>query len=357
MRVAFVSMYTLHTRDTPAIRRRTRLIDLLAQSSHEVIVLCSQWWDGDHPEFEQEGINYRAVESEFSRGRFAAKLPFALRKESPDIVHIPNTPARLARAAKPTCRLLRIPMVVNWWASGPDDSNSDCESVASNADRIVVPSETVKTTVREYGAAESAVTVIPEGLHFSLIESAPVKEDFDLVYSRHLDEHANVETFLLALAELREQEWSAAVIGDGPSKADIERTASDLRIRDQVTFLGRLKDQDRVAVLKGAHVFAQTAEREPFATNLLWALGCGCVGIAEYQVESAAHELVEEKSRLPGTRGSMVSDPQELADEIVAAGDLDHRTSDDEYEQYDYSKMREQYVTCYRGAINDFGLF
>jgi len=131
MRVAFVSMYTLHTRDTPAIRRRTRLIDLLAQSSHEVIVLCSQWWDGDHPEFEQEGINYRAVESEFSRGRFAAKLPFALRKESPDIVHIPNTPARLARAAKPTCRLLRIPMVVNWWASGPDDSNSDCESVAS----------------------------------------------------------------------------------------------------------------------------------------------------------------------------------------------------------------------------------
>ena len=357
MRVAFVSMYTLHTRDTPAIRRRTRLIDLLAQSSHEVIVLCSQWWDGDHPEFEQEGINYRAVESEFSRGRFAAKLPFALRKESPDIVHIPNTPARLARAAKPTCRLLRIPMVVNWWARGPDDSNSDCESVASNADRIVVPSETVKTTVREYGAAESAVTVIPEGLNFSMIESAPVKDDFDLVYSRHLDEYANVETFLLALAELREQEWSAAVIGDGPSKADVERTASDLRIRDQVTFLGKLTDQERVAVLKGAHVFAQTAEREPFATNLLWALGCGCVGIAEYQVESAAHELVDEKSRLPGTRGSMVSDPQELADEIIAAEEMDHRTVNPNYEQYDHDPVTDQYIDCYEQTVEDYGFF
>jgi hypothetical protein len=357
MRVAFVSMYTLHTRDTPAIRRRTRLIDLLSQSSHEVTVLCSRWWDGDHPEFEQEGISYRAVESEFSRGRFAAKLPFALRKESPDIVHIPNTPARIARAAKPTCRLLRIPMVVNWWAKRPDDSTGDTKSVASNADRIIVPSQTVETTVRELGAAESSVTVIPEGLNFSLIESAPVSDDYDLVYSRHLDEYANVETFLLGLAELRDQEWSAAVIGDGPAVDDIKRTASDLRIGDQVAFLGTLTDQKRVSVLKGAHVFAQTAEREPFATNLLWALACGCVGIAEYQVESAAHELVEEKSRLPGTRGHLVSDPQELADDIVAASDDEHRTVDEEYEQYDYSKMLDQYVTAYRGAINEFGLF
>jgi glycosyltransferase involved in cell wall biosynthesis len=357
MRVAFVSMYTLHTRDTPAIRRRTRLIDLLSQSSHEVVVLCSQWWDGNHSEFEQEGISYRAVDTDFSRGRFAAKLPFALRKEAPDIVHIPNAPARLARAAKPTCRLLRVPMVVNWWAAGPDDSRGDCKSVASNADRIIVPSQTVKTTVREHGAAESAVTVIPEGLNFSLIESAPVKDEFDLVYSRHLDEYANVETFLLALAELREQSWSAAVIGDGPSRSDIERTARDLRIRDQVTFLGTLTDTERVSVLKGAHVCAQTAEREPFATNLLWALACGCVGIAEYQVDSAAHELVEEKSRLPGTRGSLVSDPQELADEIVAATDDNHRTTDEAYKKYDYSKMLDQYVTCYRGTVDDFGLF
>lgn len=357
MRIAFVTMDTHHTREGPAIWRRTRLIRLLSQTDHEVVVCCRRWWDGDHPTFEQDGINYRAVGSEDSVGRFVSKLPFALRAESPDVVHIPNSPARVVRAAKPVCQLLRIPIVVDWWAPTDDDARSDYKRAAKKADRLIVPSEMVKTTVREYGASASAISKIPEGLDYSLIESAPTNEEFDLVYSRYLDQDANVETFLLALAELREKDWSAAIIGNGPAATDIERTARDLRIRDRVSFLGELTDEQRVAVLKGAHVFAQTAEREPYATNLLWALACGCVGIAEYQVESAAHELVEEKSRLPDTRGELVSTPQELADEIVAAGALEHRTIDPQYEQYDYNEIRKQYVTCYRTAIENYGWF
>ena len=357
MRVAFISMHTHHTRDTPAIRRRMRLIRLLSQTDHEVVVLCSRWWDGDHSTFEQDGISYRAVDGTFSTNRFVAKLPLALRTAAPDVVHIPNTPARHARAAKPVCRLLRVPLVVDWWVVGDNDNNTDCRRVASNANRIITPSQTVETVVREYGAAETAVSVIPEGLDFSLIESAPVNDEFDLVYSRHLDSHANAETFLLALAELRDREWSAAIIGNGAAASDIERTARDLRIRDSVSFLGELGDEQRVAVLKGAHVFAQTAEQEPFATNLLWGLACGCVGIAEYQTDSAAHELIEEKSRLRETRGELVSTPQEFADAIVAAGALDHRTIDPAYERYSYDTIVERYLTCYRQAIDNYGLF
>ena len=356
MRVAFVSMHTHHPRDTPGIRRRTRLIQLLSHTDHEVVVLCSRWWDGDHPTFEQDGISYRAVDGDFSTNRFVAKLPLAIRRADPDVVHMPNTPARHARAAKAVCRLLRVPLVVDWWAVGDDDSDNDCRRVASKADRIIAPSQTVETVVREYGAAESTISVIPDGLDFSLIESAPVNDEFDLVYSRQLDSHANAETFLLALAELRDRDWSAAIIGNGDAASDIERTARDLRIRDRVSFLGELGDQQRVAVLKGAHVFAQTAEQEPFATNLLWGLACGCVGIAEYQTDSAAHELIEEKSRLAETRGELVSTPQEFADEIVAAGSLEQRTIDPAYERYDYSSIVDRYLTCYRQAIDNYGL-
>jgi len=356
MRVAFVSMHTHHTRDTPEIRRRTRLIRLLSNTDHEVVVLCSRWWDGDHPTFEQDGISYRAVDGEFSTNRFVAKLPLAIRRADPDVISMSNTPARHARVTKMVCRLLRVPLVVDWWAIGDDDSDSDCRRVASNADRVIAPSQTVETVAREYGAAESTISVIPEGLDFSLIESAPVNDEFDLVYSRRLDSHANAETFLLALAELRDREWSAAIIGNGDAASDIERTARDLRIRDRVSFLGELGDQQRVAVLKGAHVFAQTADQEPFATNLLWGLACGCVGIAEYQTDSAAHELIEEKSRPAETRGELVSTPQEFADEIVAAGSLEQRTIDPAYERYDYNTIVERYLTCYRQAIDSYGL-
>jgi glycosyltransferase involved in cell wall biosynthesis len=357
MRVAFVSMYTLHTRDTYVTRRLARLAGLLSEHGHDVHVLCGRWWDGSQPTFEQDGITYRAVDGDFSSRLFVSKLPFALRRTGPDVVAVPNSPVGHAKAAKTACRILRVPLVVDWWADQVGESDADYRKLARSADALVAPSETVKTVIRGHDAPEDAISVIPPSIDFDLVESAAVDDRIDYVYSRRLDEHANVETFLLALAELRTREWRAAVIGSGPALDDAKRTAKDLRIRDRVAFLGELPEAERVPIFKGAQVFAQTATQEPFATELLWGLACGCVGIAEYQVDSAAHELIEHKSRLPGTRGSMVSTPQELADEIVAAEEMDHQTVNPNYEQYDHDAVIEQYVDCYEQVVDDYGFF
>ena len=357
MRVAFVSLYTLHTRDSFVTRRLARLSGLLAERDYEVHVLCGRWWDGPHPTFEQDGITYRAVDGDFSSRLFISKLPFALRKIDPDVVHVPNSPVGHARTAKAACKLLRTPLVVDWWADRPTESASDYRKLARGANALVVPSQTVKTTVREHGGSTDAISVIPPSIDYELVESADADDRVDYVYSRRLDGEANVETFLLALAELRDREWRAAVIGSGPALEDAKRTAKDLRIRDRIAFLGALTEAERVPIFKGAQVFAQTATDEPFATELLWGLACGCVGIAEYQVDSAAHELIEHKSRLPETRGSMVSTPQELADEIVAAENIDHRNLNSHYQQYDHDPITGQYMACYEQVVDDYGFF
>ena len=357
MRVAFVSLYTLHTRDTYVTRRLARLSGLLAERGHDVHVLCGRWWDGSHPTFEQDDITYRAVDGDFSSKLFVSKLPFALRRTDPDVVHVPNSPVGHARAAKTACRLLRTPVVVDWWADRVGESDGDYRKLARSADALVAPSETVKTVVRGHGAPEDAVSVIPPSIDFELVESATPDDRVDYVYSRRLDDDANVETFLLALAELREREWNAAVIGSGPALEDAKRTARDLRIEDRVAFLGELPETERVPIFKGAHVVAQTATHEPFATELLWGLACGCVGIAEYQTDSAAHELIEHKSRLPETRGHMVSSPQELADEIVDAERLAHRTVNTNYDRYDHDPITDRYLDLYERVIDDYGFF
>ena len=357
MRVAFVSMYTLHTRDTSVTRRLARLSGLLADRGHDVHVLCGRWWDGSHPTFEQDDITYRAVDGDFSSRLFVSKLPFALRRTKPDIVHVPNSPVGHGRAAKAACRILRVPFVVDWWADQVGESDSDYRKLARSADALVAPSETVKTIVREHGGSEDDISVIPPSIDFDLVDSSEVDDRFDYVYSRRLDADANVETFLLALAELRTREWRAAVIGSGPALEGAKRTAKDLRIGDRIAFLGELPEAERVPIFKGAQVFAQTATHEPFAAELLWGLACGCVGISEYQVDSAAHELIEHKSRLPGTRGSLVSTPQELADEIIAAEMMDHETVNPNYEQYDHDPIIDQYLECYEAAIEDYGFF
>jgi glycosyltransferase involved in cell wall biosynthesis len=268
------------------------------------------------------------------------------------VVHAVNSPPGHVTAAKTAARFLRVPVVVDWWDDSPEDSRSGYRRAAKRADTVVAPSQTVKTRVREYGASEDSVEVIPECIDTELVAETDPDERAQLVYARYLDEHANVESFLLSLAELRDRDWSAAIVGNGPERERAERTARDLRIDDRVTFLGALNEVELVSVLKGAHVFVQTAEREPFARNLLWALACGCVSVVEYQVGSSAHELVEGHER-----GSRATSPQEIAARIAAAGRFDYRTHDEAFDHYDCGTVLSRYVDCYRRAIESYGFF
>jgi glycosyltransferase involved in cell wall biosynthesis len=351
MHVAFVSMRTAQHHETGATERTRRIAEGAAARGHEVTVCCAQWWDGAIAEFEQNGVSYRAVTEGPAGGSFGSKLVVHLLKLKPDVVQAVNSPPGHVTAARRACRLLRVPLVVDWWCDRPDDDWVGYKRAARAASTIVTPSELVRTAVREHGAPADRVEVVPESIDVDLVRDAPVDRRADVVYSHDLDETANVESFLLALAELRTQSWSAAVIGDGPRRADAEETAADLRIDDRVAFLGDLPPAEFVPILKGARVFAQTAANEPFATDLLWALACGCVGLVEYQAASSAHELVEGDGR-----GRCVTSPQELADAIAEAADEPRRETAEGYEAYDHGAVLDRHLAVLRDAIDDHGL-
>ncbi len=344
MRVAFVSLFAPGHGDTPARTRTRRIARGLADRGHDVVWLCARWWGGDHDVFEEDAITYRSVTAEPSPSAFAARLPFALRRVAPDVVHAVNSPPTPGLGAAIGGSLARTPVVVDWWRDHPMDSRRRYRALARSADAVTTPSRTTKTRIREHGANGDDVRVVPESIDFDLVEETDVDDRFDAVYSRRLDRHANVETFLLGLAELRGRDWTAAVVGDGPERARIESMASDLRIEDRVSFLGDPSLAERVRLFKGTHVVVATATWETFATELLWALACGCVALVEYQAESSAHELVEGRKR-----GRLVTSPAELADEFVAVRDLDRRSIDDDFASYDHGAVLDRYLDAYRG--------
>lgn len=348
MRVAFVSLFTPGHGDTPSRTRTRRVARGLADRGHDVVWLCARWWGGDHDVFEDEGITYRSVTADPSPSAFAARLPFALRRVAPDVVHAVNSPPTPGLGAAVGGSLARTPVIVDWWRDHPADSRRRYRLLARGADAVTTPSRTTKTRIREHGADGDDVRVVPESIDFGLVENADVDGRFDAVYARRLDRHANVETFLLGLAELRGRDWTAAVVGDGPERARIESMASDLRIDDRVSFLGDLPLAERVGIFKGTHVVAATATWETFATELLWALACGCVALVEYQADSSAHELVEGR-----TRGRLVTSPAELADEFVAVGNLDRRAIDRDFARYDHDAVLDRYADAYRELSPD----
>ncbi|NHN47647.1 glycosyltransferase family 4 protein [Halostella sp. JP-L12] len=355
MRVAVASLETWKQRDTEALRRLRRVAESLANRGHDVHVLCSQWWDGYGDRREEGDITYHGVVvSPDARQSFLLRLPVAIASVRPDIVHAGALPPAQVTPASIGSTLARCPLIVEWYG----DEEAAAGSARSRRwavrrpDVVVTPSRLVKTEVREAGADGDDVRVIPDSIDVERIRDTEPDDRGSLVYARRLDEGANLESMLLALAELRDRDWSATVIGDGPRREEYEQQARDLRIDDRVEFVGSCSRDERIAIYRGAHVFVQTARRSPFATELLWGLASGCVGIVEYHAESSAHELVENRPR-----GFRTTSEQELADAIVDAGRLDRLDLDESFASYDRDAVLEEYLECYRTLREGSGLF
>ncbi|WP_335999794.1 glycosyltransferase family 4 protein [Halorientalis halophila] len=352
MRVAFVSERTVFHEPTEGRERLHRIATNLDARGHDVRVYCAQWWDGYEERIEHEGITYCGVTLTPDSAAFATRIPWVVALDRPDVIHAVPEPPTAVAAAKLASVPSRAPLVVEWFGD-EDLGDSRVTSYAARApDAVITPSELVRTTVRELGATGENTRVVPESIDASLIDDTEPVDDADIVYARELDADANVQTLLLALAELRGRDWSATIVGDGPRRAAAEEQAEDLRIDDRVTFAGNLDREERVALYRGAHTFVHTAFRENFATELLWALACGCIGIVEYQADSSAHELIETYRR-----SFRVTDDEELTAAIQEAAGMERLDRDPAMDRFDHEEVLERYLECYRDLREAQGLF
>ena len=352
MRVALVAMETSHLSDTPGNRRLEQVARGLAGRGHEVTVFCTQFWRGTDSERVVDGVRYRPVTLGRAPRSFFASLPAVLARHRPDVVHTRPTPPGQVLAASVGGTLARAPLVIEWYGDeGLDTDRRLTRAAVSRPDLVVSPSELVRTRVREFGVPGERVEVIPESIDFDRVSEVEPAREVDVAYAHPLDGSANVESLLLGLAELRDRDWSARVIGDGPQREAYERQAADLRIDDRVEFVGACDRERRLAIYRGTHAFVQTAYREYFATELLWALACGCIGIVEYQAESSAHELIENYER-----SFRVTNPQQLADAIVDCGEFERLSVEDSWAGYHHDAVAGRYADAYERLTAEYGL-
>ena len=344
MRIAVVFRRPPPQSDRDGALRLRRLARRFAARGHEVRVYCLGWWGSDTRQFELDGVVYESVTFE-TPPLFYTRVPGLLARYRPDVVLTSASPPGAAVSARIGAILARAPVICDWFGDEPETETSPWAGMAARMPtRVVTPSELQRTRVRELGGTEANTTVIPQSIDFSLIDKTDPTERRDVVYARRLDADANLESLLLGLAELRsEAGWTATVIGDGPERADYERQARDLGLADRIEFVGECDRAERVAIYRGAHAFVQTARRELFAEELLWALAAGCVGIVEYQGDSSAHELVERRER-----GIRVTDTEALDDAIEEAWSYGFRDIDESFREFDHTNVIDDYLELFQ---------
>jgi len=349
MRVAFVADRTIqHDSPSESAERLDHLARLLSERGHEVVVCCSQWWDGDVDEFEHDGIEYVAVTDDPGDWKFPVRVPGVLHEVDADVVHAFADPPSHAAAAR-VGALGDTAFVAECYEVPERGGFSDrCLRFAAGGGPLVVPARTVRTALMEAGVPEDRLHVLGNPVEMDLVRETDPGDGGDIVYSRRLDEDANLESLLLALAEFREFDWSATIIGDGPERDGYERQVRDLRIQDRVEFVGEKTVPERIGLFKDAHVYVHTARRTTFATDLLRALAAGCVGIVEYHVQSSAHELVESEPR-----GFLATNDEEITEHLADAADLPREDVSERFAEYDEEAFLETYLDFYRegGAV------
>ncbi|NLT41361.1 MAG: glycosyltransferase family 4 protein [Anaerolineae bacterium] len=216
------------------------------------------------------------------------------------------------------------------------------DQAVRSADHIIAVSETTKKDViRLLGAPEEKVTVIPEAVNpiYRQLEEgdgvAEVRQRYHLpeqyaIFVGTIEPRKNLPTLMRAIRRLKDQhhtELVLAVAGQwGWLYDDVLHLHEELKLQDLVRFLGRVSDEDLVALYNGASVLAYPSHYEGFGLPPLEAMACGTPVIVSNT--SALPEVVgdagllvtpEDDEGLTVALLRVLSDP-ELRDALIRRG-------------------------------------
>jgi len=207
----------------------------------------------------------------------------------PDVVH-----AYVYHAAVPTAlisKLYRVPLVVTeMWTGFPMKELSRFgivkAKIAFESAACVCPiSTSLQQAIADYGirARFKIVPCTVDTEAFRPKTARPNDETKRLVYIAFLDQPRKGLNFLLeALRALsqRRHDLHLHIVGDGPRRSEYERMATELGVRDSVTFHGRIEREEIVQLLHRSHLFVLPSLFENFSVATAEAIATGTPVVA-----------------------------------------------------------------------------
>ncbi|MGC8621630.1 MAG: glycosyltransferase family 4 protein [Caldisphaera sp.] len=151
--------------------------------------------------------------------------------------------------------------------------------VNGSSEIIAISSVTALSLKENYGV--QSVRVIPLGLDLDIIDKTlPGDKGFDVIFVGRLSSIKRINDLIIAVSILKEDRISVntGILGDGPQLNELKEMTSKLGIKE-ITFLGKVSEEEKYSILKSSRVFVNPSEREGFSIATLEAMACGCVPI------------------------------------------------------------------------------
>lgn len=321
MKIAFIydAMYPWVTGG--AEKRIYELATRLAQRGHDVHCYSWGWWWPDEGEKDiiYEGIHLHGVgkpaELYTSERRsikeavlFAIKLFPILMKEKFDIVDCQGFPFFSCFTSKihSLCGKSNLVITIHevwgdYWYQYLGTAGFFGKLVESImfrlSNRIITVSDKTNNDLKKIRNIPDS-KVIPNGINFKeIIDVSSGNGKWQVIYAGRMIKEKRVDLLVKALAEVKEEipNIKALIIGEGPENQQIKKIASDLKLDDNITFLGFMDSHNElISYFKSSEVFVLPSEREGFGIVVLEANASGLPVVVVKSPLNAAIDLIDE---------------------------------------------------------------
>jgi colanic acid/amylovoran biosynthesis glycosyltransferase len=219
----------------------------------------------------------------------------ALAQNRPDLVHahFATEPTRVAREVAQ-----RVGVPFSFTAHGYDVYRKPPADLADRARAaaavVTVSQANADHLVERFGVPRSHITVLPCGVDLGRFQPASTPADHRTVVAvARLRPVKNLGLLLRVGAELRARhvEHRVVVVGDGPSRAELEAERDRLGLTTTVRFVGALDQDGVLGWWQRATVGVLTSTSEGMPVSLMEAAACGVPVVAP--AVGGVPELVE----------------------------------------------------------------
>jgi glycosyltransferase involved in cell wall biosynthesis len=152
-----------------------------------------------------------------------------------------------------------------------------------SSDKIILNSKKLRQIYSENFEDMEKVDVVYNGLAtetaLKVQPNERTEESFRIISVSNLVKEKGHAYALEAIANLQ-FDFEYVIVGDGPLRTSLEEYASNLGIRDQVSFVGEVEHEAVFSYLKSADLFVLPSYEEAFGIAYLEAMACGIPVIA-----------------------------------------------------------------------------
>ena len=178
------------------------------------------------------------------------------------------------------------------------------------------PSTYTRDTLIEHGV--KSVEIMPNGVYTRALQTLPEKKlesPLRLIVVSRLAPNKRIDQAIRTVFSLKQMgvQASLRIIGKGESEQSLESLVTELKLEDQVVFLGGLSENDKDAELQNAHYLVHTSVREGWGLNVIEANAMGTPG-AVYPVPGLVESTIHDETGVISKKET----PESLA-EVLAA--------------------------------------